>query len=129
MWLRNRSASCIQNIENNHTNDDHVPLGVVQSMKRRLLEKISASSPTKTQTSTVATKTISSATREKKFLSRSTENLQDLKTAELKSYLNGKSNVIIIENNPIDQLRQATSEMMNSDEVPKPGLSFTLCLS
>jgi hypothetical protein len=120
---------------------DHVPFGVVNSMKQRLLDKVNeslllnnnstlirhpltkSSARISSNENLLQTKPLKSTTR----LSRSQDNLSNNdNTEQFASYLQPKKNVIIVDTTTsndenISMHRHSYTEL-NVDEVPKPGM-------
>jgi hypothetical protein len=139
MPLTNRLTSKLNG--DNDNNNDHVPFGVVNSMKQRLLDKVNeslllnnnstlirhpltkSSARISSNENLLQTKPLKSTTR----LSRSQDNLSNNdNTEQFASYLQPKKNVIIVDTTTsndenISMHRHSYTEL-NVDEVPKPGM-------
>jgi len=118
------------NTNNNDQTNDHVPHGVVNSMKQRLLDKVNESLLLNNRQSSRLSSNenlfqikpiLKSPTR----LSRSQENLLNNHPSEsLTSYLQPKQDVIIVDTTIItnDETHRQSYIELHVDEVPKPGI-------
>jgi len=124
---------------------DHVPFGVVNSMKQRLLDKVNESlllnnnstlirhSLTKSSArissneNLLQTKPLISPLKHTTRLSRSQDNLSNNdNTEQFASYLQPKQNVIIVDtttsNDENSSMHRHSYTELHVDEVPKPGM-------
>ena len=106
--------------------NDQVPSGVVNSMKRRLLDKFSESLVVNTRPSRSKSSNCSSL-KQTTRLSRSQDSLLNDHSESLVSFIQPKQNVIIVDTTVTkdEHIRQArsTHSELHVDEVPKPGRS------
>jgi len=121
----------------NHFNDDneqdHVPYGVVNSMKQRLLNKVNESlflthhSLTKSSNENLfQIKSSISPLKQTTRLSRSQDNLLNNNTEQFISYLQPKQDLIIVDttisNDENISIHRHSYTELHVDEVPKPGM-------
>ena len=113
---------------NEDINQDHVPLGVVNSMKQRLLDKVNESlllnnrQPSRLSSNENLLQ-IKPSLKSTVRLSRSQENLLNNHTESLTSYLQPKQDLIIIDTTITnDETHRHSYSELHVDEVPKPGM-------
>jgi len=111
---------------------DHVPFGVVNSMKQRLLDKVNESLTLTRHTlskssneNLLQTKSIPSPLKHTTRLSRSQDNLLNNNTEQFISYLQPKQDLIIVDttisNDENISIHRHSYTELHVDEVPKPG--------
>jgi hypothetical protein len=111
---------------------DHVPFGVVNSMKQRLLDKVNESLTLTRHTLSKSsnenlfqTKSIPSPLKHTTRLSRSQDNLLNNNTEQFISYLQPKQDLIIVDttisNDENISIHRHSYTELHVDEVPKPG--------
>ncbi|CAF1407973.1 unnamed protein product [Rotaria magnacalcarata] len=144
--LTYRSTPKLNETTNGHIENDHVPYGVVNSMKQRLFDKVnesllsnnnsivarhSLSKPSlriSSNENLLQTKSLTSPLKQAARLSRSQDNL--INAEPFASYLQPKQDVIIVERTKSDDEILAASRHsyteLHIDEVPKPGTVTTV---
>jgi hypothetical protein len=130
----NRSISALNEMTDSDMNTDRVPLGMVSSMKQRLLDKFNESlllnNPGALNRQSLFKASNENLLQPKSSLkhtarlSRSHENLLNDPSESLSTYLHTKPNVVIVETSsneePLTAHRYSHLELP-IDEVPKPG--------
>jgi hypothetical protein len=138
MPLTNRLTSKLNG--DNDNNNDHVPFGVVNSMKQRLLDKVNESLFLNTNNSTLTRHSLIKSSNENLLqiksnisplkhtirLSRSQDNLINNNTEQFTSYLQPKQDLIIVDtttsNDEHISIHRHSYTELHVDEVPKPGM-------
>ena len=144
--VSNRSISASNDMSNDDAVNDHVPIGVVNSMKQRLLDKVNESlllNPistlvrhplSKSSTALASNEHLlqikSPSLKRTTRLSRSQDNLSNSNGDSASPYLQAKQNVIIVDRQSTENDDDRTSAAhrhsyteFHIDEVPKPGES------
>ncbi|CAF3703287.1 unnamed protein product [Rotaria socialis] len=144
--LTYRSTPKLNETTDGHIENDHVPYGVVNSMKQRLFDKVNESLLSNNNSivarhllskpslrissneNLLQTKSLTSALKQTARLSQSQDNL--INAEQFASYLQPKQDVIIVERTISDDEILATSRHsyteLHIDEVPKPGTVTTV---
>ena len=149
--VSNRSISASNDMSNEDAANDHVPIGVVNSMKQRLLDKVNESlllNPistlvrhplSKSSTGLASNENLlqikSPSLKRTTRLSRSQDNLSNSNGDSVSPYLQAKQNVIIVDRQSTENDDDRASAHRHSytefhiDEVPKPGESPPVSLA
>lgn len=124
---RNGNVSTVIEQMPSNMENDQVPLGVVNSMKQRLLDKFSESVLNNTYTSAVKSTNFFPLKRTTR-LSRSQDSLLNDHSESLPMCLQPKENVIIVDRTITKEghipKRRLSQTEMQVDETPKPGERF-----